>query len=514
MPLLRNQRDTASDRLPTYLIVAAVLAASVALLVIARYATGIALGSFGETIADLVERTVGLAAPTHIAISIYGTLLARFVLWLVLLTVVAGGGWLMLRSLTGRWVTVLPIVLAGIAFTVCFFALPPLSLSDGGESESTRTALVLAMVVTLAFAAMWLGAPAAARLLPAKRRPPVWTLLVLASAAACGLAALIPNGYRLHALTGPVLGDSAVELVNTLDLNGLILDEKQRLLFATGHGADSLLAFRIDAMDEPPLAASSGTGRSEMLAFNKKDREVYLYDAENRTLLIVDADTLRLVGSRQLPNISPGDAVLEWDPASQRLMIASEADIREGDPLIILDRDGWKVVAHAPIEAGSHIRGENDSRVFLSFFRTTAELVVYDVKKLAVTASTKTHSKRFDRMSLDADRNEVLVAAPMESVIYRFDADTLRLKGSIAAVLGVRSMEIDKARRLLISVSLLSNDLLVTDLDTYEEVAHYRLGPWLRSVVLEPESGRAFVSSRYGMYVVDYLSRVQGHRSN
>jgi hypothetical protein len=39
-------------------------------------------------------------------------------------------------------------------------------------------------------------------------------------------------------------------------------------------------------------------------------------------------------------------------------------------------------------------------------------------------------------------------------------------------------------------------------------LAQYRVAPWLRSVALDAQTGRAYVSSNYGLYVVDYLKRL------
>jgi len=37
---------------------------------------------------------------------------------------------------------------------------------------------------------------------------------------------------------------------------------------------------------------------------------------------------------------------------------------------------------------------------------------------------------------------------------------------------------------------------------------HVCLAPWLCSVALDAQTGRAYVSSNYGLYVVDYLKRL------
>jgi hypothetical protein len=38
---------------------------------------------------------------------------------------------------------------------------------------------------------------------------------------------------------------------------------------------------------------------------------------------------------------------------------------------------------------------------------------------------------------------------------------------------------------------------------------HVCLAPWLRSVALDAQTGRAYVSSNYALCVVDYLNRLR-----
>ena len=71
--------------------------------------------------------------------------------------------------------------------------------------------------------------------------------------------------------------------------------------------------------------------------------------------------------------------------------------------------------------------------------------------------------------------------------------------------LRVRGIAIDPGRDLLLAASFLTNDLDVIDLKTGRSLRRYRLGPWMRTVLVPGNDGIAYVASRYGVYRLNYL---------
>jgi len=464
------------------------------------------LAPLQEAASDFLEEQIGLAAPVHVAMSVYGTIPARLLLMAVLVAAVAGVA-LVLRKVVPERVWPLAVLAASAAiFFVMFRLLPPLSLQYGAANASMRLAAAAAVGSTLVLAVAWSAIAWASRRFNARRDRLTYGALAFALVGACGFAALVPHGYRLHQLTGLIVKDDAVRIVIDASVNGIYVDDARRRMYATGNGADRVVAFPLDDISAAPLAGEPGSGGSESLAFNEPDNEIYIF--ANQSLRVLDADTLRTKEEHSFPMVSPGDARPMWDGATQRLLVTSEADEIEGKPLIVLQRDGWKMIADEDLMVGNAVRHPDRSRFYLSFFRYSAELIAYDVDDLKIGTQVSTHSKRFDRLEFDKERNEVFVTAPMEGVVYRFDADTLAAKGSFRSDFGCRSLAVDEPRQIMLCASLLSNNLVAIDLKTYEVVASYRLGPWLRTVVIDGRTSRAYVSSAYGIYSVDYTSRL------
>ena len=135
------------------------------------------------------------------------------------------------------------------------------------------------------------------------------------------------------------------------------------------------------------------------------------------------------------------------------------------------------------------------------------ELLAYHVGRGEIVARSLT-DPRLDRMAVLLERNELLVTSPLHSAVLRFDAKTLEPLGRIDAQFGVRSLAIDPGRRWLVCGSLVDNSLWVIDLETGRRLARYHVGPWLREIVLDPESATAYVSSHSGLFRVRYAERV------
>jgi DNA-binding beta-propeller fold protein YncE len=464
------------------------------------------LEAIGESATDFLESHIGLATPVHIAMSVYGTIAARVVLLVLLVGLISGLALLLRKVTTGRlWAAAVVAAVAAV-YLLAFYLLPPLSLEDGGPISLGFVIFGAAFDCTILFAGLWIAAAWLAARLQVPARSAILGAFLVALVSASAVASLVPHGYKLHQLTNLVIHDDAVSVVLDANVNGIYINDARRRLYATGNSSARVFAFSLDDLSAPLLLGQEGSGGSESLAFNENDNEIYIFGYQS--LRVLDADSLRILETHSFPTLSPGDARPMWDEATRRLLVTSEADEVVGKPFIVLDRNGWKIIAGENLMVGNAIKHPSRSRFYLSFFRYAGELVAYDVDTLKIGAQITTHSKRFDRLEFDATRNEVLVTAPMEGRIYRMDADTLEPKGSFKSDFGCRSLAIDAPRGVILCASLLSNNLVVIDLATYEVIASYRLGPWLRTVAIDKKTNRAYVSSRYGIYSVDYTRRL------
>ena len=490
------------SRPPIAVAAAVALASSTILFAATGGITAVASG-----VLNLLERYIGITDPVIIAVSLISTIYERVVLFLLV-----GAALGVITILVRRFIA--PIhqllalaVVAAFALFLVYLPFPPLNAEDGftvlGMSASATAALLLGLAYAI------LTALCGAR------------LLYLPAVAIAAFAALIPSGIRLFE-TGSVylFHDDAVATItpeaafitdykgDSRDFNGLALDPVRRRLFADGHGVNTVYAYDLDEPLKAPVMSPEATGGAESLTYNSKDEELYVFNSFDSTLMILDAGTLAL--RTAIPNIaiSPGDVLIAWDGSTRRLLLASEADKKIGDSLIVLDRDKGTILFSDDLAASSAVIHPNKSLTYFSFYRETSLVVAFDMGSNTYVADRAVETTRLDGIAVDADAKQVLVTSPLQSSILRFDERTLEPAAKIPAMFGVRSLAVDQSRGLIVCASLVTGKIAVIDQQTHERLAQYRVAPWLRSVALDAQTGRAYVSSNYGLYVVDYLKRL------
>jgi DNA-binding beta-propeller fold protein YncE len=482
-------------------------------------AAGIALASFtmlfavtgGVTVAaswvlDLLERNIGITDPVIITVSLISTIYERVVLFLLV-----GAALGVIMILVRRFIApihqllTLAVAAAFVLFLV-YLPFPPLNTETGFTAWGMSALATPALLLGLAYAVLTAVSGVRLLFLPA---------VVIAS-----LAALIPSGIRLFETTNFYLfhDDAVVRITprgafipdysgDSRDFNGLALDPVRRRLFADGHGVNAVYAYDLDAPLKAPVMSSEATGGAESLTYNSKDEEIYVFNSFESKLAILDASTLAL--KKSIPNIalSPGDVLIAWDGLTRRLLLASEADEKTGDSLVILDRDKGTILYSDDVAAGSAVIHPNKSLTYFSFFKHTSLVLAFDMASNTYVADRHVKA-RLDGMTVDPEAKQVLVASPLQSSILRFDESSLEPAAKISAMFGVRSLAVDHTRGLIICASLVTGMVAVIDQQTHERLAQYRVAPWLRSVALDARTGRAYVSSNYGLYVGDYLKRL------
>jgi len=292
-----------------------------------------------------------------------------------------------------------------------------------------------------------------------------------------------------------------------ISVNGIEMDPTGTYLYVTGQDLPRLRRYDVRNLSLPPILSDVSTGGAQGFAYDPLANEIYVLNTVTRQLLYLDAATLehkRVVG---VPDLSPGDPWVIVDPITDTLTVASEADLEIGVPFIVLDRPTGRVLGQADLAAGNVLLHPTKPWLYLTFFRRRNEVMLYDLQKRSVTHSTP-GDKRAERMVFWRRRNELLVTSPMESRIMRFDADQLQPRGYIPTAFGVRGIAIDEVRDLLLYGNIASGHLVVIDPKTGARLRSYYLGPWLRTILLNVDSGTAYVSSRGALYRVNYAAGI------
>jgi hypothetical protein len=150
-----------------------------------------------------------------------------------------------------------------------------------------------------------------------------------------------------------------------------------------------------------------------------------------------------------------------------------------------------------------------------SFFQENSDLIIYDTIRQQVVLRTPTPA-HLDRLAFARIEGELELLAPaaIGAEILRFNPETLEQKGAIPSLFGARAIAVDPVRRLVLVGSLVTHQLEVIDLDSQQRSAIYYIGPWLRSLSLDVEAGKAYLSSHEGLFQIQYAeeTEVSDHR--
>ncbi|MDP2777758.1 MAG: hypothetical protein Q8O48_08930, partial [Anaerolineales bacterium] len=310
---------------------------------------------------------------------------------------------------------------------------------------------------------------------------------------------ILTLGEKLHA-------SPAVEKFAQGDFNWIEFNAEYRLLYAVGRGTNFLLAFDTEHLDQPPRRSKTDIGKTQSFAFNPDLQELYAYKVDTNELLYLDALTLETIRSVPIPGLSPGDVWVNWQRATESITIASEADLETGIPFMMIDRSSGDIIATLPlplIPTNVAFHPDQDILYFNSF--RDRYLISWDMNSHEVVQRVET-SPRTDRLIFSPATSEVLIASPLEGAILRYDGQTLEFNGRIKTSLGDRTLTIDPQRNLLLVGNFINNQMQVIDLKTYEPVASFYIGPWIRTIALDVEQGIAYISTVRNLFKVKYVT--------
>ncbi len=336
-----------------------------------------------------------------------------------------------------------------------------------------------------------------------------------------GLAVGLLNGWSLQGLARALHRDPAVRHIAKLDLDSVAFDAENHLLYASGHGAPNLLAYDTDDLARPPHVSPVPVNNAQSFSYSAAHRELYVFNERDHSLLVLNAKTLDLKRAMAGVQMTEGDSRIVYDRYTDTLFVASEGGYwglptsDAGYPVAVVGRESGEIAYTLRDCGGLCIPGLIDIHP-----QKPITYLVFPKRIVAFNTLTRTLGDHpfqsdswIDGMAFTPDGAELLVGAPLRAAVLRFDAESLRPKGSIRTVFGVRTLAVDTAHNLLLDASLATNKVDVIDLGTGARLATYYVGPWLRAIALDAARGRAYVSSTEGLFAVDYLSRVSAAAS-
>lgn len=323
-----------------------------------------------------------------------------------------------------------------------------------------------------------------------------WVLTALLVSASM---ALLVKGGRLVPFEQALRMPETASIMIHDDMNGLALDMDQRRLFVTGHGLEEVHEFDLDSSGNAPRISSVSTGSAQGIAYAADTQELSLFNHQTKQIVILDAETLDIRRSIPAPNLASGDPWIAVDPISDTFALVSEADLADGAAFLLLNRTRGETLDTRDIDAGNLLKHPDKPWLYMSFFRRTPEIMIYDMAQREIVLTAPAPA-RVDRMALIEATGELLVTSPVTSEVLRFDAETLELRGRIKGPFGVRTLAYDPEKELLFAGSFVTGQIRVIDMRTSLPLGTTYLGPWLRSIELDTTTATAYVSSNGALY--------------
>jgi hypothetical protein len=468
--------------------------------------------AFLDNLITWFAHKLSLLTVTMWGIQLVSTIPERILLlvlsFIIMASTLAVSGWV--RS--PRLRAFIPIVVAFVLFRGLYVVFP------GAYSGDIALFLTL-LIAIIHLPGRWPDSTARPRVFRFRK-----LRLLFSTVLVPGLAVLLVNGWSLERdgwslqkFGQRLHRDAAVHKLDNRDLDSLALDTQQSLLYATGHGTEYLLAYDVRDLTHAARRSRLRTDYAQSFSYNPADRELYVLDPRDDTLLILTAGTLEEKKSIRDLHVTEGDSRIVYDRQTSSLVVASEGAYWGGPsdetryPVAIVDRESGAVRYWIRDCDGFCIPGLIEihplkPRLYLVFPK---KVLSYDTELRQVAATAAVNDRWLDGMVVTPDGKELLVGVPLSSTVLRLDAESLQFQGTIETVFGVRTLAVDPERHLLLTASLATNMVDVIDLDTYQQLAKYYVAPWLRSICVDTKAGVAYVSSTEGLFSVNYTARLK-----
>ncbi|MDP8254327.1 MAG: hypothetical protein P9M14_01125 [Candidatus Alcyoniella australis] len=114
-----------------------------------------------------------------------------------------------------------------------------------------------------------------------------------------------------------------------------------------------------------------------------------------------------------------------------------------------------------------------------------------------------------ERMTIDPQSDLCWIPVPPAACLLAVDLERFEIVERLTAAPGVRVAAVDSRRELLVCGGF-SSYVEIFDLRDRSLLARLRAAPWQRSIVLDPETGIAYINTAHsGIYTFDYVRAAQ-----
>ena len=256
----------------------------------------------------------------------------------------------------------------------------------------------------------------------------------------------------------------------------------------------------------PAIDTRIATAGNEFCKFSAALNKLVAFNNDTDEVLLVDPKSFAADRRLHLKNLPYGEILLAAHPQLNLLAVASEneGDHGVGADIRIVDLDRLQEIRQIKSPTGYLITDPQRPVIYTNHFAMNVGIRAHDMRTGRLLGTSPAFG-RSDRLAFDAARDEILATSVETGQIWRLDSKTLKPKSPINTVFGARGLAIDAKRDLLLVSSMLTNQVDVIDLKTGRSLRRYRLGSWLRDILVLSDEGVAYVASRYGVYRLHYL---------
>jgi len=242
---------------------------------------------------------------------------------------------------------------------------------------------------------------------------------------------------------------------------------------------------------EPETLLPLPDGRRALLLLAVSDDE-----SANR-VAVVDTD-LRVQRLLDLPRTSIADLIAD---GRGRIYLSTEFD----DQVLALNvgtLEGIAAVRWPGAETNKILAWPERQRLYSLGLWTDPMLRALDLRSGQEVDALEVGTRSWD-MALDEATSRLFVPRMLSGDVLVVDADALDLLDRWDAGFGARPVEVDPAGRLLYVGNMYDGRVRVYDLDTGETVFETYLGGYIKSLAVDPVSGRAYCGCACGIFELD-----------
>lgn len=320
--------------------------------------------------------------------------------------------------------------------------------------------------------------------------------ILLGRACVCGISVPLVSLFA-YSLREIPLSHQARLLLPVPDLYDIVIDHAVNRLLVTKKEGGTGWALRLD---EPTVLGNFTipTAELEDIELDPGRREIYHVDRATGNILVIDADTFRVLRVGKTPVISSGSTKIALDKSSNQLLISWE-----NDNLFVADRNSLHCELLGtpgnmnPLADGVHGVVYLNSE-FGSYLQTL------DLKPGRVLCQVKSPA-RGERMVLARTRGELYVPDAQGGQVWVYSTPELNLLCKIPAQFGVRPLAFDDEHGLLLNASVVTGYLDVTDPVTGKRLQHHYVGKYGRIIQVDSSRRHAFITlTKDGLCMLNY----------